>query len=260
MTAPQAATAAIAERLAKIRASIDSACTRDGRAPESVTLLLATKTVPAERLALAADCGATLFGENRLQEALPKHARFREIAPATAPRVEWHFIGHLQTNKIKQVLRFADCVQSVDRLRLVEQLEARLAREQRQLQVFVQVNTSGEASKYGVAPEDAEDLVRAVAAAPHLSLCGLMTIGRLGASPEDARPGFRQLRVLRDHLRATAVLAPDQGALSMGMSADYEVAIEEGATLVRVGSAVFGERGTPDTAYWPESVAPPSET
>jgi len=244
--------ASIAERLQAVRRRIAAACERAGRDPGEVTLLLATKTQPAEALASALRAGIGRFGDNRVQEGLAKARRLGELAPDSATRVRWHMIGHLQTNKIKHALRFVDAIESVDRPRLVDKLCARLAREDRRMDVYVQANTSGEASKYGVAPEAAAGLVEVVQAAPQLDLKGLMTIGRLGAGPEDARPGFAALRRLRDRLLAEGLLRPGQDALSMGMTQDFEVAIEEGATRVRVGTAVFGPRSTPDAYYWPE--------
>ena len=245
----------IAQRLQDIRERIDAACARVGRNADEVTCLLATKTVPAEKLAAAARAGFVLFGENRVQEARAKAGRLAQIAPDMAAKTRWHMIGHLQTNKIKQMLGFAEAVQSIDRPRLVDRLVARLASDGRQIDVYVQVNTSGEESKYGVAPDETRALVEACQAAPSLSLKGLMTIGRLGSTPEAARRDFATLRGLRDQLCAEGMLMAGQQGLSMGMSGDFEVAIEEEATLVRVGTAVFGQRSTPDTRYWPEAPA-----
>lgn len=245
----------IAQRLQQVCERINAACARFGRNPDEVELLLATKTVPAETLAAAARAGFVLFGENRVQEAQAKVERLAEIAPNLGTKARWHMIGHLQTNKIRHVLGFVEAVHSVDRLRLVNRLAAQLANEGRVIEVYVQVNTSGEASKYGVAPDDTRTLVEACQTAPGLSLKGLMTIGRLGSTAEAARRDFAALRCLRDRLRAEGVLDANQQGLSMGMSGDFEVAIEEGATLVRVGTAVFGQRSTPDSHYWPERPA-----
>ena len=243
---------ALADALQRVRARIAAACARSDRSPEDVTLLLATKTVPAEGVIAACRSGETLVGENRVQEALAKHEALVAGDREAAERVTWHMIGHLQTNKIKHALRFASCVQSVDRIALVDKLQDRLTREERRLDVFAQVNTSAEASKFGVAPRDALSLIEAVQGAGRLRLRGLMTIGKLGASPEAARPSFARLRALRDEMLANGALQSHQAELSMGMSSDFEIAIEEGATLIRVGSAIFGERPTPDSYYWPE--------
>jgi len=247
-----AADPSLADALQGVRARIAAACARSSRSPEDITLMLATKTVPAERVLAACRLGATLVGENRVQEALTKHEDMAAKDPEAVERMRWHMIGHLQTNKIKHALRFASCVQSVDRVALVDKLKHRLTPEERRLDVFIQVNTSGEASKFGVTPREAPALTDAVQGAERLSLRGLMTIGKLGSSPEAARPSFAVLHALRDELLANGTLQSHQTELSMGMSSDFEIAIEEGATLVRVGSAIFGERPTPDSYYWPE--------
>ncbi|MEZ4321832.1 MAG: YggS family pyridoxal phosphate-dependent enzyme [Myxococcota bacterium] len=237
---------AIEGGLRQTRARIERACERSGRSADSVQLMLVTKTVPVERLLEALGTGHALFGENRVQEAGPKyaHPRLRDV--------EVHMIGHLQRNKVEQALRWASAVHSVDRVRLVTMLE-RHVDPASPLDVFVQVNTSGEATKFGVRPEEVFELVECVDRSPHLRLRGLMTIAILGAEPEVARPCFRLLRELRD-----AVVSRGHGTateLSMGMSQDLEVAVEEGATLVRVGTAVFGHRPTPDSYYWPEKTS-----
>ena len=245
----------IGQRLQFIRERIDAVCARVGRNPDEVELLLATKTVPVEKLAAAARAGYVLFGENRVQEARAKAGRLAQIAPDMAAKTRWHMIGHLQTNKLKHMLGFAEAVQSIDRPRLIDRLAARLANDGREIDVYVQVNTSGEESKYGAAPEETRALVEACQAAPGLLLKGLMTIGRLGSIPKAARRDFAALRGLRDQLCAEGMLMAGQRGLSMGMSGDFEVAIEEGATLVRVGTAIFGQRSTPDSHYWPEAPA-----
>ncbi|MCB9673336.1 MAG: YggS family pyridoxal phosphate-dependent enzyme [Alphaproteobacteria bacterium] len=215
------------------------------RRPEtSVRLMLVTKTVPPIRIKEAMDLGYSLFGENRVQEAVGKYAG------TDLGRSEIPIIGHLQRNKVKPMLRFASCLQSVDREALVVALE-RHVDPSSPLDVLIQVNTSLEDSKYGVPPEALWSLAERVEQSRHLRLQGLMTIGRLGASPEEARPGFRLLRELRDELLRRGF--PKATELSMGMSRDLEVAIEEGATLVRVGTAVFGTRPTSDLDYWPPS-------
>ncbi|HEY0839164.1 MAG TPA: YggS family pyridoxal phosphate-dependent enzyme, partial [Vulgatibacter sp.] len=189
---------------------------------------------------LAIEAGADLLGENRIQEALGK---YRDV-----PEAEWHFIGHLQTNKVRQALEFARMIHSVDRSSLVEALDARLREQGRALDVLLQVNTSYEASKFGVEPEKAPELARLVADRRTLRVRGLMTIGPLSDDPERVRRAYRRLRELRDELQPVLGELP---VLSMGMSGDFELAIEEGATLIRVGTSVFGPRGTPDSEYWP---------
>lgn len=224
----------IAEAIAQLQTRIEAACRAAGRTPEEVRLLLATKTQPPERLREAIAAGVALFGENRVQELAEKAEALRD-----AP-IEWHMIGHLQTNKVRRVLDHAHVVQSVDRPSLVDVLVRELEKRDARLRVFLQVNASGEASKSGVDPEEAEALARHILQSGRLVLEGLMTIGPLTPDPEGARPSFRLLREVRDRLRDRG-LGP-LTELSMGMSGDLEVAIEEGATLLRVGTAAFGAR------------------
>lgn len=227
-------------RLARVRARIAAAEAAAGRPAGSVRLLLATKTqdAAAVRAALQADAAASattagtahrvLLGENRVQELVAKAPELTDLAP------ELHLIGPLQSNKINAALRWATCVQSVDTLELAERLDRRCAAIDRTLDVMVQVNVSGEPTKSGVAPEDAVELARAVRALDRLRLTGMMTIG--ANSPDDAlvRSGFARLRSLAEELGTVE--------LSMGMSRDLEAAVAEGATIVRVGTAVFGAR------------------
>lgn len=214
-----------------IHGRIAAAATAADRDPASVTLLLATKTMPAEVILTALRSGSTLIGENRVQEITEKADALAAVPHTT------HLIGHLQRNKVGAVLPFIDCLQSLDSADLATRFERRLAEHEpdRVLQVMVQVNVSGEASKSGVAPEDAAELVAAVRDCPHLQLTGLMTIGLNSPDESAVRQGYASLRQLRDEL------VPG-GELSMGMSGDLEAAIAEGATIVRVGSAVFGRR------------------
>lgn len=224
----------IREGLAAVERRIDRACEIAGRPRDEVTLLPVTKTIAAPRVAVAVEAGYRAIGENRVQEAVAKRAALDGYD------VRWHLIGHLQRNKVKQALEFADCIQSVDRLPLVERLVQRLEAREQTREVLLQVNTSGAESQFGVAPEEAGELAAAMAREPVLDLRGLMTIGRLVEDPEDARDCFRGLRGLRERLQEQ--LGHALPVLSMGMSGDLEVAIEEGATLVRVGSAIFGAR------------------
>ncbi len=233
MTPPDAE--AIRAGLTSAERRIDAACARAGRERDSVRLLPVTKTVSPETVAVAREAGYTAFGENRVQEACDK-------AEALAGRgIEWHMIGHLQRNKAKQALTFAHCIESVDRQALARRLGDQLAEIGQRRNVLLQVNTSGATSQFGVAPEQADELARYIAGRDELSLDGLMTIGRLVEDPEDARDCFRGLRELRDRLADE--LGQPLPELSMGMSGDMDVAIEEGATLVRAGSAIFGARG-----------------
>jgi pyridoxal phosphate enzyme (YggS family) len=237
----------IADRLQAIRQRVERACTAYNRDPATLRLLLATKTVSAERIKEALQAGHSLIGENKVQEIKDKHA-----ALADMPH-EMHFIGHLQSNKIKDIVRYGvSCLQSLDRAELAEQLHRRLKDAGQTLDVLIQVNTSGEASKFGVAPEHCIELVRQVAQYPTLRIKGLMTIGLFSAEAEKVRPCFRRLRQLRDEVQGLNLAGVDARELSMGMSNDLETAIAEGATIVRVGTAVFGERSYPDSYYWNE--------
>lgn len=239
----------VSTNLMVVRERMRAATMRAGREPSELRLLLATKTVDASRVLAAVGAGELLLGENKVLEGEGKASALRELDSTVRPN--WHVIGHLQTNKIKNALRYADCIQSVDRTRLLEQLDKRLQFEGRSLDIMLQVNTSREDSKYGVPPEDALALARAASSFDTLRVTGLMTIGLLGASPEDARQSFRELREVRERILAEGIEGVEPYELSMGMSGDMEVAIEEGATLIRVGTAVFGARPYPDSYYWP---------
>lgn len=236
----------IKENLDAVWRRIDAACERAGRPSDDVRLLLATKTVDPGRIRLAIKAGATLVAENRVQEVRPKFEALEDL------EYERHFIGNLQSNKINALVPYVSCIQSVDRWSLAKKLQSRLDREGEQREVLLQVNTSGEESKFGLAPEEAADFARRVADLDALRIRGLMTIGLFAADPEDARPSLRRLREVRDEIRELGLDGVSMDELSMGMSGDMEVAIEEGATIVRVGTAVFGRRDTPDSAYWPD--------
>lgn len=226
--------AAVQAALARVERRIDTACDRAGRDRAGVALLPVTKTVPPERIAWAIEAGYRTLAENRVQDAAAKADALTEHG------VNWHLIGHLQRNKVKQALGFAACIQTLDRASLVERLADQLAARGERREVLMQVNTSGAASQFGVAPEEAGELAGVIKGRPELEWTGLMTIGRFSEDPEDTRDCFRGLRTLRDELQERCGQALP--VLSMGMSGDLEVAVEEGATLVRVGSAVFGSR------------------
>ena len=203
---------------------IADACARAGRDPSEVRLLAVSKTVPEERIRLAYAAGCRELGENKVQEAQRKAEAMADLAD-----LRWSVIGHLQTNEAKVVARFANEFHALDSLRVAEALDRRLQAEGRALDVFVQVNTSGEASKFGLPPSEVADFVRA-----------------------RVRPCFALLRELRDRLRQETPAGMGVDELSMGMSGDFELAIEEGATVVRVGQAIFGARATPNSHYWPD--------
>jgi pyridoxal phosphate enzyme (YggS family) len=219
----------IAERLALIRERVTRAADRAGRAPAEVTIVAVSKSFPPEAIEEAAAAGIAHIGENRVQEAAAKIPSLRHLP------VTWHMVGHLQTNKAKTALELFDIIQSVDSLRLAEALSHRA---ERPIPVLLEVNVAGEASKFGFSLPEVPQAAEAVARLPHLNVCGLMTIAPLVGEPEEVRPLFRELRRLRDALGLAE--------LSMGMTDDFEVAIEEGATMVRIGRAIFGGRLHPE--------------
>jgi pyridoxal phosphate enzyme (YggS family) len=238
--------------LAAVQQRIASACQRVGRDSASVRLLPVSKTFDEAHLRLAYAAGCRLLGENKVQEAQRKWEAMADLTD-----LQWSVIGHLQTNKVKQVARFASEFQALDSLRVAEALDRRLQIEGRQLDVFVQVNTSGEVSKYGLTPEEVADFLRALPAFSALRVRGLMTLALFSADVARVRPCFVLLRELRERLRQDAPAGVGLEELSMGMSGDFEIAIEEGATVVRVGQAIFGARAMPDAYYWPAADARP---
>lgn len=227
--------AQLADNLAQVRAHIAEAARRVGRDPAEVTLVAVSKTRPVELVEMAYNLGVTDVAENRVQEALPKIARFHPAA------LRWHLIGHLQSNKAGKVVAPFACVQSVDSLHLAQRLSRYAQEEGKRLSVLLQVNVAGEASKEGMTPDELPDLARQIVALPALVVEGLMTIAPQAPDPQEIRPVFRRLRHLRDALR-TEITVSNWAHLSMGMTDDYMVAIEEGATIVRVGRAIFGDR------------------
>lgn len=232
--------------LATVQARIAAACQRVGRDPASVRLLPVSKTKPQASLRLAYAAGCRWLGENKVQEAFGKWESLQDLTD-----LRWSVIGHLQTNKARLVARFASEFQALDSLRVAEALDRRLQAEGRSLDVFVQVNTSGEVSKYGLSPEAVPDFIRQLPVFSALRVRGLMTLALFSAEAERVRRCFILLRQLRDQLRQGAPAGMALDALSMGMSGDFEIAIEEGATVVRVGQAIFGARALPDSHYWP---------
>lgn len=224
-------------RVAQLRAHIDAACIRSGRAIGSVTLLPVSKTFGPDAVREAAALGFTRFGENKTQEIRQKVDALADL------QVQWVMIGHLQTNKAKDAARDAAEVQSLDRLDLAHALQRRLQAEGRTLDVLVQIKTSPEPSKHGLPPEDTADFLRTVVReCPALHVKGLMTMAIQSDDAQAVRGCFRALRELRDRLKNEAIAGIELDRLSMGMSADFEIAVEEGATEVRIGSAIFGAR------------------
>jgi pyridoxal phosphate enzyme (YggS family) len=225
-----------ATNLTAINTRIKAAAEQAGRAPESVRLVAVSKTHPAEAVVAAAAAGQRIFGESRVQEA-------RDKIPSCPDGLEWHFIGHLQKNKIRQALPLFSLFHSIDTAGLAEALNRIAAETGTTVAGLLEVNISGEATKHGFSPGLLADALPRLAALPHLRLRGLMTMAPYSENPEEARPVFRALRQLREELQQThGVPLPE---LSMGMSGDFEPAIEEGATLVRIGSSIFGERPSP---------------
>lgn len=226
----------VAPRLAAIRGRIAAAAARAGRDPAAVRLVGASKTQPAERLREAYDAGLALFGENRVQEAQAK-------APALPPDARWHLLGPLQSNKARSAVALFELFHAVDRPKIARVLDAEAAALGRVARGLIEVNLGGEATKHGFDPATIADEIAPLAALPHLRLEGLMAIPPPGPTPEASRPHFRRLRELRDALAARPEWSGRLVELSMGMSDDFEVAVEEGATFVRVGTALFGPRG-----------------
>jgi PLP dependent protein len=228
--------AELASRRQEVLSRIARAAGRAGRNPKEVTLLAVTKGHPASLVVNAAKAGFSLFGENRVAEGVRKIEAVRPRFPALA----WRLIGPLQTNKAKAALQFFSAIESLDRERLAARLEGLLATEGRKVPVLLEINVGGETSKSGAPPDAAEALARAALACPHLEVRGLMTVPPFDPDPRGARPYFRRLREIRDRLSDDLGVALPE--LSMGMSHDFEVAVEEGATEVRVGTVLFGER------------------
>ena len=237
----------ILENIEIIQKRIRETCARSGRNPDEVKLLLATKTVPAEKIIEAFQSGETLIGENKVQELKEKYDGLKDFAH------QKHFIGHLQSNKIKDILKCdVACVQSIDRLSVAEKLQQRLEFENKTIDILVQVNTSGEESKFGVKPENALDLVKQISKFDRVKIKGLMTIGLFSAEKEKVRLCFKLLKYIQNQIITENIPNVEMEELSMGMSGDLEVAIEEGSTIIRVGTAIFGERIYPDSYYWNE--------
>lgn len=222
------------ERLDAVNRRIELACTRAGRDPAGVKLIAVSKTHGPDSIRKAVECGLRVFGENKVQEAKAK-------IPLCAGNLSWHMIGHLQRNKARDTVQLFEMIHSIDSLKLLETIDAACGEAGRNMPVLIEVNVSGESSKFGMAPEAVREVLESANRLMHVSIVGLMTLPPFTEETEKARPHFRRLRELRDQWRAATGIGLEE--LSMGMTHDFEVAIEEGATWIRVGTALFGERG-----------------
>jgi pyridoxal phosphate enzyme (YggS family) len=225
----------IAANINKIKQRIAVAAVRAGRDPYSIKLMAVTKTVPPECILKAIEAGVTLLGENYVQEAKDKIALIGDSA-------KWHMIGHLQTNKAKYAIKLFDCIHSVDRLELAQELDHRARLGGSKMNILVEVNVSGEQTKNGVPAMEAMDLLQHMSHLDNLAVHGLMTMAPYADNPENSRPYFKALRNLRNDILHAGITGIRMEELSMGMTDDFEVAIEEGSTIIRVGRAIFGER------------------
>jgi PLP dependent protein len=225
----------ISSNLEKIRLQIEAAAVSAGRDPSAIRLVAVSKTKPASMVDEAAEAGQSVFGENYVQEFVAKAAEVKS-------RVEWHFIGHLQSNKVRQIVGLAAMIHSVDRFSLAQEIDRQWGRLGLVCDILIQVNVSGEATKSGTTSEEARELVRQVSLLRNVRICGLMTMPPFFDDPEAARPYFRELKSLASEIESLEIPGVSMKELSMGMSGDFEVAVEEGATLARIGSAIFGSR------------------
>jgi pyridoxal phosphate enzyme (YggS family) len=229
----------LADRLTAVRQRIITAAQSAGRDPSAIQLVAVSKTFPVAAVREAYAAGQRLFGENKVQEGLEKISAFNP------PDIRWHLIGHLQSNKAKKAAPWFAMIESVDSVDLLQRLDRAAAEAGATPELLIQIDLAGEATKFGARPDEAKGILEAAAQCKAARVVGLMTLPPLAERPEDARPWFRQLRQLRDGWAAGGVPAPMLRELSMGMSGDFEVAVQEGATIVRVGTAIFGGRSYP---------------
>lgn len=223
------------KQLAYVENEIEKACVRSGRNRNEVTLIAVSKTKPVETLQEAYDLDVRFFGENKVQELVDKY----KVLPQD---IHWHMIGHLQRNKVKYIIDKVDCIHSVESIRLAETIEKEAAKHNCFIDVLIEVNVAGEDSKFGITPEEVPTFVEEIAKFPHLRVKGLMTIAPFVDNPEENRPVFKALKKLSVDIATKNIDNVSMNVLSMGMTNDYQVAIEEGATMVRVGTGIFGER------------------
>ena len=225
----------ITENLEQVRKNIDEACSVAGRDPKEVTLIAVSKTKPVSMLKEAYDAGARCFGENKVQEIMDKHPQLPED-------IQWHMIGHLQRNKVKYIVDKVSMIHSVDSLRLAQTIEQEAAKHNVCVPVLLEVNVAQEESKFGLKMDEVLPLIETIADFPHIKVQGLMTIAPYVENAEDNRDFFRQLKKLSVDIEAKNINNVSMSVLSMGMTGDYQVAVQEGATMVRVGTGIFGER------------------
>ena len=225
----------ITENLEQVRKNIDEACRMAGRDPKEVTLIAVSKTKPVSMLKEAYDAGARCFGENKVQEIMDKHPQLPED-------IQWHMIGHLQRNKVKYIVDKVSMIHSVDSLRLAQTIEQEAAKHNVCVPVLLEVNVAQEESKFGLKMDEVLPLIETIADFPHIKVQGLMTIAPYVENAEDNRDFFRQLKKLSVDIEAKNINNVTMSVLSMGMTGDYQVAVQEGATMVRVGTGIFGER------------------
>jgi PLP dependent protein len=229
----------IRDNIVKIRQRIDSACVRVNRDPREITIVAVTKGRSADQIKEALDSGLADIGENMVQEALGKYNAI--CAGQHAERMKWHLVGHLQTNKAREAVKIFSLIHSLDSRHLAEEINKQAAKINKLQDVLIEVNVSGEASKFGIKPEEAADFIKDISGFRGINIKGLMTIAPIAGNPENARPYFRILRELRDKIHRFGICDLGFGILSMGMTDDFEVAIEEGATMVRIGRAIFDQ-------------------
>ena len=227
----------IAHNLSDVHANMEEACNKSGRRTESVKLIAVSKTKPFEELLAAYNAGERIFGENKVQEICEKYERINEM-----PGAVFHMIGHLQTNKVRQVIDKVAMIHSVDSLHLAQVIDKEAARIERRMDILIEVNVADEESKFGIACDEVENLVRECSKLSNVHVCGLMTIAPFVTNSEENRQYFKKLKKLCVDLKAKNIDNTDMSILSMGMTGDYQVAIEEGATMVRVGTGIFGAR------------------
>ena len=226
----------IAENVKNIQERINTACIAAGRSPDSVTLIAVSKTFSYDGIQEVLQTGVFDIGENYVQEIVEKRQKLRD------ERVRWHFIGHLQSNKVKYIVDWVNLIHSVDNVNVALEIQKRGAKLNRVIDILVEVNTSREASKFGVTPEASADFIEKISAHPNLRVKGLMTIGPFLPDPGQSRPAFRILKRIFDDVNSAGIVPNPLVHLSMGMTHDFTVAIEEGSTMVRIGTAIFGSR------------------